>query len=188
MKDNASFINEILELGENAKRKAVGEFSKLSKEQFNWKPSANSWSVAECLEHLIISNNAYFHVFAKIASRHFIMSVKEKFSPLTFLWGMLMKDAIREQVTWKMTTHKTLNPVKSNFDVDQLEAYIENCSSLLDHISSCRHTNLDKTVITSPTLTFVTYNLRDVFTFLVTHQHRHINQGIRVKAAQGFPL
>jgi uncharacterized damage-inducible protein DinB len=180
---NDSFVNEIIELGEKAKQKAVAEFSTLSKEQFNWKPAVNSWSVAECLDHLIISNSLYFQVFKKIANGHYTMSLKERYSPLTFLWGMVMKDAMKEQVTRKMKTHKTLSPVKSNFDETQLVVYTKNCLELLNHISNCREANLDKTVVTSPVLSFVTYNLRDTFTFLITHQHRHINQGIRVKSA-----
>lgn len=180
---NDKFIIEILEFGEKAKRKAVTNFSNLSDDQFNWKPSLHIWSVAECLEHLIISNSAYFEVFTKIAEGSYNMSFKERFSPLTFFWGIIMKDAMKEQVNRKMITHKTLNPIKSNFTSEQLESYIENCSKLLNHISSCRKVNLDKTIITSPTLKFVTYNLRDVFTFLMTHQHRHINQAIRVITA-----
>jgi uncharacterized damage-inducible protein DinB len=182
-----SFINTNLELGEKAKQKAKAEFASLSNDQLNWKPSAASWSVAECLEHLIISNSAYFDVFSRIADGHYTMSFKERFSPLTFLWGIAMKDAMKEQVSRKMTTHKTLNPIKSNFGTDQLETYLENCSTLLKYISNCREIDLARTVITSPTLKFVTYNLREVFTFLITHQHRHINQGVRVKRSKGFP-
>jgi uncharacterized damage-inducible protein DinB len=183
-----SFINTTLELGEKAKQKAKAEFTSLSTTQLNWKPSATSWSVAECLVHLIISNRAYFDVFSRIADGHYTMSLKERFSPLTFLWGIAMKDAMKEQVTRKMTTHKTLNPVKSNFGTGPLEAYLENCSTLLKYISNCREIDLARTVITSPTLKFVTYNVRDAFTFLITHQHRHINQGIRVKGNKDFPV
>ena len=46
---------------------------------------------------------------------------------------------------------------------------------------------MDKTIITSPPVQFVTYSLRDAFQFLIQHEHRHINQAIRVKVNRSFP-
>ena len=46
---------------------------------------------------------------------------------------------------------------------------------------------VDKTIINSPLIPIVTYNLRDTFQFLIQHEHRHINQAIKVKANEGFP-
>ncbi|NJM53450.1 MAG: DinB family protein [Blastocatellia bacterium] len=34
-------------------------FGNLSAEQINWKPSAKSWSIGQCFEHLIVTNNLY---------------------------------------------------------------------------------------------------------------------------------
>ena len=34
-------------------------FGHLTREQLNWKPAANSWSVAQCLDHLITINREY---------------------------------------------------------------------------------------------------------------------------------
>jgi hypothetical protein len=48
-------------------------------------------------------------------------------------------------------------------------------------------TDIDKTIITSPILSIVTYSLRDAFQFLVTHERRHINQAVRVKGNENFP-
>jgi hypothetical protein len=175
------FINDLLQSGNRAIEKVNDELGNVSLDQLNWKPSAKAWSIAECLEHLIISNTIYFPTFTKIGSGSFVMSSKEKFSPLTRLWGIIMKDAMKEQVRSKMRTHKTLVPVKSDFSLGHLSDYSRNCSTLLNHISECRNVDLKKTIITSPVLGIVTYSLWDVFTFLITHQHRHINQAIRVK-------
>ena len=57
----------------------------------------------------------------------------------------------------------------------------------LEYISNCRNAELDKTIITSPILSIVTYSLRDAFQFLVTHERRHINHAIRIKANDNFP-
>lgn len=59
MKDE-NFIRSVLQKGGEAKEKASLEFSNISSEQLNWKPSAESWSIAQCLDHLIIADSSYF--------------------------------------------------------------------------------------------------------------------------------
>jgi hypothetical protein len=41
-------------------------FGPLSREQLNWKRQADQWSVAQCFEHLIKINTAYFPQFRGI--------------------------------------------------------------------------------------------------------------------------
>ena len=37
----------------------VQRFGELTSEQINWKPAAESWSVGQCLDHLIKANERY---------------------------------------------------------------------------------------------------------------------------------
>jgi hypothetical protein len=54
-------------------------------------------------------------------------------------------------------------------------------------ISAMEKTDIEKTKITSPTIRFVTYNLRHTILILIPHLHRHINQAVRVKLSENFP-
>jgi hypothetical protein len=40
----------------------------LTAQQLNWKPSADQWSVAQCFEHLVRANAAFFAIFEKVLS------------------------------------------------------------------------------------------------------------------------
>lgn len=60
MKDE-KFISERIARGKQALQKVESELSNLTYEQFNWKPSATGWSVAECLEHLRMADSCYFN-------------------------------------------------------------------------------------------------------------------------------
>ena len=42
---------------------ARASFGSLSGEQLNWKPAADSWSVAQCLDHLIRTNEQFYPEF-----------------------------------------------------------------------------------------------------------------------------
>ena len=71
--------------------------------------------------------------------------------------------------------------------MEVIDRYQENLGIFLEYISNCRDIELDETIITSPTIGIVTYSLRDTMHFLMQHEHRHINQAIRVKLNENFP-
>lgn len=41
-------------------------FGNLSVSQLNWKPSPERWSVAQCFDHLITSNQGYFPIIEEV--------------------------------------------------------------------------------------------------------------------------
>ena len=186
MKDEV-FIDAILQRGKEAKEKVQHEFTSLSSEQLNWKPSEESWSIAQCLEHLIMANNAYFTDLRNITGGTYKMSFWEMYSPFTRILGHVMKDRLQEQVKKKMKAPKKIRPAKSEIRINIIDRYYKNLDVFLGYISNCKDVDIDKTIITSPIISLITYNLRDSFTFLIQHEHRHINQGIRVKTNERFP-
>jgi len=184
---DGTFIKTILQKGEEAKNKVSLEFSGVSLEQLNWKPSLQSWSIAQCLEHLIISHNSYGSYFGEIAEGNYKMNFWQSYSPFTHLSGKLMKQQLQEHPKRKFKAPKKIQPAASEMKMEIIDRYQENLETFLDQISKCRNIDIDKTIITSPILSIVTYSLRDAFQFLMQHEHRHINQAIRVKANKDFP-
>src|SRR5262249_33934007 len=59
-------LPQIYDEAESIAVDAKALFGHLKLEQLNWKPSADSWSVSQCLEHLISSNQAYDPVLDRI--------------------------------------------------------------------------------------------------------------------------
>ena len=110
---NEIFIQSILQKGKEAKEKVSNEFAAVSLEQLNWKPSPDAWSIAQCLEHLIVSDNSYFPALQKIAGGTYQMNIWEKYSPLTGIWGWLFKDQLQEQVKKKIKAPKRTEIQKS---------------------------------------------------------------------------
>ena len=186
MKDEV-FIRSVLEKGKEAKEKARLEFSNISLEQLNWKPSAESWSIAQCLEHLIIGDSSYFSDLKKITEGTYHMSFWGKYSPFTAACGRIMKNRLQEQVKRKMIAPEKIRPSASELKLDIIDRYYKNLDEFLAYISNCLNIDIDKTILTSPTIQIVTYSLRDAFYFLIRHEHRHLNQAIRVKNNEAFP-
>jgi len=93
-----AFIAEILKEGEDAKQRVSAEFSDITIEQLNWKSSPESWSIAQCLDQLVISGSAYFSTLEKITQGNYKMSFWAKHSPFTRKFGQIMKDQLQEKV------------------------------------------------------------------------------------------
>jgi len=186
MKDEV-LINQLIERGKSAKEKAKTEFSSINESQLNWKSHPEKWSIGQCFEHLINADSSYFPILKEINEGSYKMSFWAKYSPLTGMFGRVFKKQMGEQVKMKLKAPKKFFPTKSDVNMDVIERYQSNLDTFLKYISKCRDTDLDKTIITSPVTSFVTYSLRDTLTFLISHEHRHINQAIRVKAEARFP-
>ena len=181
------FIKTILQKGKEAKDKVSAAFAGISSAQLNWSSSPGSWSIAQCLDHLIGSHNAYFPVLKKITEAIYKMNFWERYSPFSATCGRIMKDKLQEQVKKKMIAPKIIQPSSGKMQPELIDDYYKNLDNFLAYISNCRDIDIDKIIITSPTISIVTYSLRDAFRFLIQHEHRHINQAIRVKLNKGFP-
>src|SRR5436305_14461863 len=69
-------------------------FGDLTAQQLNWKPSAEQWSVAQCFDHLVTANAAYFPIFEKVLSGETKNSFWASLPWLPALWGKLLIKAV----------------------------------------------------------------------------------------------
>jgi hypothetical protein len=181
------YIQLMLDRGKEAAEKVKKDFSNVTLEQLNWKPAPSSWSIAQCLDHLIVSDSLYFPTLKKIAEGNYQMSFWEKWNPFSKYLGKTLVQQIQEQVTKKIKAPKAFTPSASEIDRGILERFQQHLDTMLEYIAEHKRSNIDKIFITSPVSKFVTYSLRDAITVLVNHEHRHINQAERVMAAKEFP-
>jgi uncharacterized damage-inducible protein DinB len=182
------FILGIIERGKDAREKVRAEFSGISFYQLNWKTAPQSWSIAQCLHHLMIAHSAYFPLLQKISDGNYRLNWWQKISPFSSLFGSLLKNQLQEQPKIKIKAPKKIQPATSALHLGIIDQYCKSLDTFLRLISKCEQTDLDKTIITSPTVRIISYNLRDAFQFLLQHEHRHINQAIRVKNDSRFPV
>ena len=185
MKDKA-FIEEMVRKGEEAREKFRSNFSNLSLTQLNWKPSPESWSIGQCLDHLLVADCLYFPMLKKITEGNYHMSFWEKWSPFGKFMGHMLVTQVQEQPRRKMNAPKIFLPSTSNIDAGIYERFSKHLDTLLEYIALCKSIDVDKTRITSPVSKFITYNLRDAFRLLIQHEHRHLNQALRVKQHKNF--
>lgn len=184
--DNAELAGLVAELRAVASE-ARRDFGGLSAEQLNWKPGADAWSVGQCFEHLIKTNDEYVPMLEQIISGARKSSFMERFSPLSAFWGKFLVKALQPESTRKLKTSQKFTPSASGVGADILDRFAGLQERLVEMIEATKSMNLKRIVITSPFNSLVTYNLIDAYRGVVAHERRHAAQARRVKESAGFP-
>ena len=156
------------------------EFGGLNGEQLNWKSDEKSWSVAQCLDHLITINSLYFPIFEKMRAGEVANTFLEKYSPLSGFFGRYLIKAMRPENPKRMKTSPKAFPSTSDISPDIVERFEKHNRELSEHIGGISSEVDLKTIITSPLAGFVTYSLDDCLTMLVVHEQRHVLQASRL--------
>ncbi len=186
MVDNQFILSNLQKLTE-LKQTANESFANLTSEQFNYKLQPEQWSVAQCLDHLVVSDLLYFPVLKNITSGNYQMTKWEKWNPLNFLIGKMLVTGMQEQVRKKFKSPKIFLPDTKTIDTGIYERYDKHLDTLMGYISSAQSLDIDKIKITSPASPVITLSLRHAFLLLVQHQGRHINQALKLKKQRSFP-
>lgn len=178
MKD-PSVVDALVARGRNAEEKARKLFDGVTPEQFNKQPAPDSWSAAKCLEHLVISDSLYFTQLDAIGQATYRMSRWARLSPFSRIFGYSMRKSLDERNTRRMKTHPKLVPAPPPLETSYVNTYLDNLNRFLRYVEACRNADLDEIILASPVAGFVTYSLRDALSFLIEHEHRHLNQAAR---------
>ncbi len=177
-----SIISDMQAVAEDAR----AAFGGLSNEQLNWKPGEKSWSVAQCLDHIIKTNEQFYPEFAKLATGSRKNSFWENVSPLTGWGGRFLIKAVSEDSKKAKAPSKSIVP-PSDIEAGIVDKFAEHIDEVNKKIEAVADVDRKKTVVTSPFLVIFTYTLDDAYTVLAEHSKRHIRQAKRVMEAEGFP-
>lgn len=166
---------------------ARANFGNLSSDQLNWKPAENCWSVGQCLEHIIKTNQEFYPEFEKLASGTRKNSFFENYSPFSGVFGRFLIKAVSEDSKKAKAPSKRIVP-PCDISADIIDRFASHIDEVNRKVVSCSAADRKKTVVTSPFLAVFTYPLDDAYTVLVEHTKRHFRQAKRVTEAEGFPL
>lgn len=157
-------------------------FGGLSNDELNWKPSPESWSIAQNIDHLITINRTYFQVIADIRNGSYQAPFISKFGFVVSLFGNMIYNASKPDRKKKISTFKIWQPsdIPNPFDIlsrfemhhEDLKALIESSMDLVE----------EGVVISSPANRNIVYKLEKAFDIIIIHEQRHLEQAKEVLA------
>ncbi|HKS28847.1 MAG TPA: DinB family protein [Pyrinomonadaceae bacterium] len=180
-------LSSLVAEAERIRDEAGARFGQLSGAQLNWKPSPEEWSIAQCFDHLILTNRPYFPVFEKIASGQHKTKLWERVPVLPGLFGRLVLGAVRPESARKVKARKGFQPAASDVDGQIISRFAQHQDELVSLMKATEPREIDRIIITSAISPVVVYSLLDGYRILVTHERRHFQQAERVTSAAEFP-
>lgn len=145
----------------------------------NTKPSADRWSILECIEHLNLYGDFYLPEFeTRILNANkdgHDRSFKSGWFGEYTVMSMLPKDN-------KVSTMKTFaskDPSNSNLTIASIDRFIKQQERMLKLLDQAQQVNISK-VICRTTLPVIRFKLGTTFRFVIYHNERHFWQANNV--------
>lgn len=176
-------IDEANAIADDA-RESLGQ---LNAQQLNWKPSPQQWSVAQCLDHLIVINSTYFPILQKIARDGYRPSLQERLPLLPRFFAWMVLKAVSPETKSKFKTARHVEPSSSAIAGDIVARFKAHQEEVIRHMRMTEKLELSNIIITSPVASFAAYSILDAYKIMVTHERRHLLQAERVMESPGFP-
>lgn len=181
--DLPALIAEARMLGEEFARR----FGGLSPAQLNWRPNPEEWSIAYCVEHVIVANAGYFAPIGQILAGTKARSFWERLPLLPGLFGGFLIRTLEPGAKGFVPAPKAFLPGSTAIAADVLDRFAAQHAELLSLMGRCQSLDVARVIVTSPAADFVTYSLLDAFRIIVVHMQHHLHQTSKLLAMAEFP-
>lgn len=158
----------------------------LSDEQFNWRPGEDSWSMAECIDHLVvvgaIMNRSIDEGIQRADERGLKSEGPFKYGALGN-WFVRSVGGSEKARRRKFKAPKTYTPT-SEHSISRLDAaFNELQDAFVVRVQRANGLDLARVKITSPITRLIRLSLGQWFALLAGHQERHLLQAREVLKA-----
>ncbi len=161
----------------------------LNSDELNWKPSEDSWSIAQCLEHTLNGTDLYAEKLGPAIenARTRQQGTPVDAQPRHTIMGRLIIRAVEPTATRKMSSPKLFSPATSQISGDIADRFVQSHEAIVDLMLACEELDTNRIRFGSPVSALIRINATDAFKILVTHTERHLNQAERVHQSPDFP-
>lgn len=150
--------------------------------QLGWRPSDGGWSIAQVIEHLILTDEPYVDIIPNLLP-------KAKRGDATWkptIMGGFITRAVDPQSTGKVKARKGFQPGPEP-RAHGIRDYIAIRERLLPIIEQLKGYDLNSIRMRSPVMGLIRYNVGDALMILTKHTQRHLQQIDRIRKNTEFP-
>ncbi|MBP7272631.1 MAG: DinB family protein [Saprospiraceae bacterium] len=152
------------------------QFSSLSQSELNWKPNAESWSIAQNIDHLIVINESYFPILKALHQQQYKVSFLGKIGFITDFMGNFILKSVEPSRKQKIKTFPVWQPQTGSINGDIIKKFVQHQTMLKQQIVDALPLLQKGTVVASPANKNIVYTLDKAFEILITHEQRHLAQ------------
>ena len=186
----ATLTPELAELDRQfaaAKAEASELVNGLNESQFNWRPDARSWSIAECLQHLNIVGDRYVHVLETTLAEAQARGLVGQ-GPFGFGWlGKWILANTEPPPRRKGKAPRSFTPAYGQPITAVLPTFLHLQEQLALQLEQANGLDLARVKAPVPGYGPVKLNLHIPFAWIAAHERRHLWQARQVRGHAGFP-
>lgn len=161
-------------------------FGALAAHQLNWRQDESRWSVAQCLQHLMTSNNLMLQASQSALSSP-ASSIWQRIPALPGFFGRALIRSQSPTATRKYNSPRKSTPAASDIPADIVERFVAQHRDLTEWMKTVDERRAARAIMISPFIGFITYSVLDGCRLLAAHDRRHLEQARRVTETAGFP-
>lgn len=151
----------------------------LSPAQRTWQPDRKAWSIAQCFEHLIVTDGLYISRIREALAQAPEAAPDSIYHPGWF-GKLFVRSAGPEG--FKIKAFRIFQPDDEVVDAASVDRFCDGQPALLDLLRSAQGRDLNAVEVASPQSRFLSLRVGAALEMLVLHQQRHLQQAERVVA------
>jgi hypothetical protein len=139
-------------------------------------PAADSWSAAECLQHLSLSADAYFPIWQQMIATAGPRKAEMNAPYQLDFWGRFLSWILEPPARVRSKTPAPFVPVNCGEIAEVLNGFLERQERIVAALRRCRGRAVDEVKIASPIDSRIRYSIWSSFVVNAAHQRRHLWQ------------
>lgn len=177
-------IDEFRDHFERLSAEADALTAPLTDEQFNWRPSLDGWSIAECLDHLNATARVYLPALDEGISEAIRRGVYGE-GPFKYNWLGRLSLHFSDALRWKAPDE--VKPGEGRTRREIVAAFRAYQVQFIDRLRQANGVDLARARVRIPLNSWLRIPLGSGFALMVGHARRHLAQARRVMEAENFP-
>lgn len=159
----------------------------LDEEQLNWRPDERSWSIAQCIDHLNVTNRVYL-----VPIRHAIEEARRKGvvrkGPIhPGFFGRWFVATLEPPPKRKLPAPRKIVPAVRKGKAELIEEWRRAQADLATLLREAAGIDLNGTRFVNPFISVIRFSVGTGFQVIAAHERRHLWQAGQVRGRDGFP-
>ena len=180
-------LREIQAQLEASDREAQGLLRDLDEEQLNWRPDERSWSIAQCLDHLNVTNRVYLApVLQAVEEARRKGSVRKGPIQMGF-FGRWFAASMEPPPKRKFPAPGKIVPAVRTGRAELIEEWRRAQAELDGVLRKAAGIDLNGTRFVNPFFSLIRFSVGTAFQVIAAHERRHLWQAEQVRGRAGFP-
>jgi hypothetical protein len=171
---------------ESIRSEAQNLLGDLNELQFNWQPGTDRWSIAQCIDHLVVTGRS------SLANTHLAVSdarARGLLSPGPFRYGLIERWFVRQTeppAKMKFKAPKAYMPSANQTHTEIIASFYTLQEEFLACIEEANGIDLARTKVSNAVSRWFRLSLGQELAFDAAHERRHLWQARKVKEELDF--